>query len=164
MAEPAEWLGGDEEFWQALASLPPGRFADHVDYVGLALYPDAFSPVPPEAVPLLTENALRLLRERNLATAGIPSQTAIHVAEFGSTSGDGHTGAAQARSLTDMARTIERVAGELNITLCEYFGLRDADTSGDQAIGTLGLLDDDYTPKASFEAFRSIVDAASPKQ
>ncbi|MBS1673301.1 MAG: hypothetical protein JSS74_04985 [Actinobacteria bacterium] len=159
VAEPAEWLGGDDKFWQTLASLPAEQFADHVDYVGLGLYPDAFSPTPPEAVPVLTENAVRLLRLRSLATAKIPRRIPIHIAEFGSPSGDGRTAATQARSITDMVATLERIAEELNVTVCEYFGLRDADTSGGQAVGTFGLLDDDYTRKDSFDVYRSIIRA-----
>lgn len=162
VAEPAEWLGGDDEFWQALANLPAEQFATHVDYVGLGLYPDAFSPTPPEAVPVLTETAVQHLRHRSLAAAKIPHQTPIHIAEFGSPSGDGRTEAGQVRSLTDMVATLEHVGEELNITVCEYFGLRDADTSGDQAIGTLGLLEDDYTPKDSFDIYRSIVSPDPP--
>lgn len=161
VAEPAEWLGGDDEFWQTLANLPPAQFADHVDYVGLGLYPDAFSPIPPEAVPILTENAVRHLRLQSLAIAKIPSQTPIHIAEFGSPGGDGRIAAGQARSITDTMATIERLAEELNITICEYFGLRDADTSGGQAVGTLGLLDDNYSPKDSFDVYRGIVRAGS---
>lgn len=45
VAEPPEWLGGDDGFWQYLSAVPQRDFADHVDYVGLGLYPDAFSPV-----------------------------------------------------------------------------------------------------------------------
>lgn len=161
VAEPAEWLGGDDKFWQTLANLPAEQFADHVDYVGLGLYPDAFSPTPLEAVPVLTENAVRNLRLRSLATAKILKRIPIHIAEFGSPSGDGRTEAAQARSITDMVATLEHMAEELNITVCEYFGLRDADTSGGQAVGTFGLLDDDYMPKDSFDIYRSIVRAES---
>ena len=161
VAEPAEWLGGDDEFWQTLADVPAAQFADRVDYVGLGLYPDAFSPTPPEAVPVLTETAVRHLRLHSLDVAGIPDRTPIHISEFGSPSGDGRTASGQARSIIDMVATIERLAEELNITICEYFGLRDADTSNDQAIGTLGLLDDDYSRKESFKIYRDIVRAGS---
>lgn len=161
VAEPAEWLGGDSEFWQTLANLPGERFADYVDYVGLGLYPDAFSPVPAEAVPVLTENAVRHLRRHSLVTAQIPDRTPIHISEFGAPSGDGRTAAAQVQSITDMVATLERGADELNITVCEYFGLRDADSACGQAIGTFGLLDDEYAPKDSFEIYRSIVRTGS---
>lgn len=161
VAEPAEWLGGDDEFWQALAHLPAEKFADYVDYVGLGLYPDAFSPTPPEAVPVLTENAVRHLRQHSLATAKISQHVPIHIAEFGSPSGDDRTAAAQARSITSIVATLEHVADELYITVCEYFGLRDADTAGDQAVGTFGLLDDSYSPKAAFDTYRGIVRAGS---
>ncbi len=161
VAEPAEWLGGDDEFWQTLANLPGERFADHVDYVGLGLYPDAFSPVPAEAIPVLTENAVRHLRRHSLVTAQIPDRTPIHISEFGSPSGDGRTAAAQVQSITDMVDTLERGADELNITVCEYFGLRDADSTCGQAIGTFGLLDDEYAPKDSFEIYRRIVRTGS---
>lgn len=157
VAEPAESLGGDDEFWQTLANVPTAQFADHVDYIGFGLYPDAFSPVSPEAVPTLTKNAIRRLRLQSLPTGKIPQQTPIHISEFGSPSADGKTTIRQARSTSDMVGTIEYVAEKLNITACDYFGLHDADTADGQVLGTSGLLDDDYAPKDSFEVYRDIV-------
>ncbi|MFG1609086.1 hypothetical protein [Actinoplanes sp. NPDC049265] len=81
VAEPAEWLGGDDAFWQHLAAIPGSAFAAHLDYVGLALYPDAFSPVAPEHVAPMTAHAIEQLRAR------IPAGVPIHVVENGSPSG-----------------------------------------------------------------------------
>jgi hypothetical protein len=85
VAEPAEWLGGDDAFWDHLSALDHRDFAAHVDYVGLGLYPDAFSPVAPRGTPgdvaSLTAHALRHLREHSLPRAHIPPATPIHVVE-----------------------------------------------------------------------------------
>lgn len=41
-------------------------------------------------------------------------------------------------------------------------GLRDADTSGEQAIGTFGLIRDDYKLKDSFDIYRGHDDLTPP--
>ncbi|ROO84396.1 hypothetical protein EDD29_1919 [Actinocorallia herbida] len=163
VAEPAEWLGGDDAFWAHLAGLPARAFADHVDYVGLGLYPDAFSPVAPRGEPgdvaSLTEHALRHLRGHSLARAGIPDTTPIHVAENGSPSGAPRTEQAQHDALADMLAAVLALAGPLNITRYELFSLRDADSSSDQPTGTLGLVTDTYRPKPAYDLYRTTVRA-----
>jgi hypothetical protein len=165
VAEPAEWLGGDDEFWRHLSAIPRQDFADHVDYVGLGLYPDAFSPVAPRGTPgdvaSLTAHALHHLREHSLPRARIPPATPIHIAENGTPSGTPRTEQAQCDSLTDMLDTILDLREPLNITQYELFSLRDADSTSAEPTGTLGLVTDAYRPKPAFALYRDAVRTAS---
>ncbi|MFI5938281.1 hypothetical protein [Actinoplanes sp. NPDC051494] len=155
VAEPAGWLGGDDAFWQHLAAAP--GFAAAVDYVGLAVYPDAFSPVPPGAVGPLTAHALRHLRTTSLPIAHITPTTPIHIVENGSPG----TGEAPCVSLTTMITTILDHAAELNITHYELFALRDADSASPEPTGTFGLVTDTYTAKPALAAYRDAIRRAS---
>ncbi|MFC7546940.1 hypothetical protein [Plantactinospora sp. GCM10030261] len=166
VAEPAEWLGGDEAFWSFLSSLPHQDFATHVDYVGLGLYPDAFSPVAPRGKPgdvaSLTVHALRHLRETSLPRAHIPPDTPIHIVENGTPSGAPRTEQAQCDSLTDMLDAILAQQQPLNITQYELFSLRDADSAATEPTGTLGIVTDTYRPKPAFATYRDIVQRGGP--
>ncbi|WP_106403460.1 glycoside hydrolase 5 family protein [Actinocorallia populi] len=161
VAEPPEWLGGDDGFWQYLSTVPARDFADHVDYVGLALYPDAFSPVAPRGTPgdvaSLTAHALRHLREHSLPRARIPLGTPVHIVENGTPSGSPRTEQAQCDSLSDMLDTILALQESRNITHYELFSLRDADSGSTEPTGTLGLVTDTYRPKPAFALYRDAV-------
>ncbi|MGW4364443.1 hypothetical protein ACWEKT_02265 [Nocardia takedensis] len=155
VAEPAEWLGGDDAFWNHLSAQDPPT---SVDYVGLGLYPDAFSAVAPRGTPgdtaSLTVAALDHLRNRSLPRAHIPPEIPIHVVENGSPSGAPRSPTSQCDSLTDMWRAILSVRDALNVAQYELFGLRDADSASDQPVGTLGLVTD---AKPSFALYRALV-------
>ncbi|MCI4061186.1 hypothetical protein MRQ36_00800 [Micromonospora sp. R77] len=161
VAEPAEWLGGDEQFWSYLSSLPYRDFAAHVDYVGLGLYPDAFSPVAPRGNPRdtasLTRHALHHLRNGSLPRAHIPPGTPLHIVENGTPSGSPRTEQDQCDSLSDMLGVILAEQETLNITHYELFSLRDGDSGSTEPTGTLGLLTDTYRPKPAFAIYRDIV-------
>ncbi|MBW4721976.1 hypothetical protein [Saccharothrix obliqua] len=157
VAEPAEWLGGDDAFWAHLSALPHRDFAAHVDYVGLGTYPDAFSPVAPGGTASLIAHALRHLRENSLPRAGIPADVPVHVAENGSPSGAHRDEQGQCDSLTDMVTTTLELAEELNITQYELFSLRDADSASLDPIGSLGLVTDAYERKPAFDVYRGLI-------
>ncbi|MEV6909151.1 GNAT family N-acetyltransferase [Amycolatopsis sp. NPDC051071] len=161
VAEPPEWLGGDDDFWQYLSAIPPRDFAAHVDYVGLGLYPDAFSPVAPRGTPgdvaSLTRHALHHLRNHSLPRAHLSSGTPIHIVENGTPSGAPRSEQAQSDSLSDMLGTILACRESLNITHYELFSLRDADSASDQPTGTLGITTDTYRPKAALAFYRDLV-------
>lgn len=161
VAEPPEWLGGDGPFWSELGKLPFETFAQYIDYVGLALYPDAFSPVAPPGQPgdleSLTRHAIEQLRKHSLPLAHIPAGTPLHIAENGSPSGPPRDEAQQVASITTMIRTIHALSTRENITHYELFNLRDADSSSDQAVASLGLVTSSYRPKQSFQTYCDLV-------
>ncbi|SNY38635.1 hypothetical protein [Paractinoplanes atraurantiacus] len=161
VAEPAEWLGGDDAFWRHLAGVPEREFAAHLDYVGLALYPDAFSPVAPRGTPgdvaSLTAHAVRHLRDRCLPLAHVLSTVPIHIVENGSPSGAPRTEDGQSQSVSDMIRTIVELETSANIALYELFSLRDADSGSPKPLGSLGLVTDGYRPKSAFTVYRDLI-------
>ncbi|MFC9997645.1 hypothetical protein [Nocardia sp. NPDC127526] len=160
VAEPQEWNGGDDAFWKRLAEVPRAEFADFIDYVGLALYPDAFSPVAPHGEPgdidSLIEHGIRHLREKSLPAVHL-GDAPIHIAEIGSPTGPERTPDHQADSIGHMIRRIVALREELNVTHCELFGLRDADSSHPEPIAQLGITASDYHPKPAFEVYRELI-------
>ncbi|WP_030436785.1 hypothetical protein [Actinoplanes subtropicus] len=150
LAEPAEWLGGDDQFWKELISLPCDVFAAHVDYVGLGVYPDGFS--PHGDVHAATRHAVNHLRDR-LAEAHFPAGLPIHIAEAGSPSGAHRTPAGQVSSLTALVDA----ATAAGATQFELFALSDADSASESPLGTFGICTDDYVPKPAYETYRSLV-------
>ncbi|MEV4764863.1 hypothetical protein AB0J89_19815 [Micromonospora chokoriensis] len=166
VAEPPEWLGGDDQFWSYLSSVPYQDFAAHVDYVGLGLYPDAFSPVAPRGNPgdtaSLTKHALHHLRSGSLPRAHIPPRTPVHIVENGTPSGSPRTEQAQCDSLSDMLGVILTEQESLNITHYELFSLRDADSNSTEPTATLGIVTDTYRPKPALAVYRDIVRSAGP--
>ncbi|WP_409492107.1 hypothetical protein [Amycolatopsis sp. cmx-11-12] len=161
VAEPPEWLGGDDGFWQYLSAIPSQDFAAHFDYIGLGLYPDAFSPVAPRGTPgdvaSLTTHALHHLRDHSLPRAHISPGVPIHIVENGTPSGAPRSEQAQCDSLSDMLGAIFACRESLNITHYELFSLRDADSASTQPTGTLGITTDTYRPKAALALYRDLV-------
>ncbi|UFS99829.1 hypothetical protein [Nocardia huaxiensis] len=157
VAEPAEWLGGDEPFWAALAAVPPAEFAEHIDYIGLALYPDAFSPVPADAVADLIRHGITHLRETCLPQAHLTATTPIHLCENGTPTAPDRTPAEQAARLETMIRTIASCAKSANITVYELFGLRDPVSANPEPLTQLGITTDDYTPKPAYATYRTLI-------
>jgi hypothetical protein len=163
VAEPQEWLGGDTAFWAALSNVPQHEFADLVDYVGLGLYPDAFSPVAPLGSPgdivELTVHAIRHLREVSMPMARLAADIPIHISENGSPTGAHRSQRDQVASLSSMIETVVNISDRCNITAYELFGLRDANTGGSDAISQFGIVDDRYEPKAAFDIYKRLIAA-----
>jgi hypothetical protein len=157
LAEPAEWLGGDDDFWKNLTSFPYAAFAAHVDYVGLGLYPDGFS--PHDDVHGATLHALDHLRRR-LAEAHFAAGLPIHIAEAGSPSGAHRTPAGQVSSVTALIDA----SAAAGATQFELFALSDADSDADSPLGTFGLCTGDYIPKPAYETYRSRINLEDQKR
>jgi hypothetical protein len=157
VAEPAEWLGGDAEFWERLATVPTGEFAAHVDYVGLGLYPDAFSPVPHEHVAPMVEHALTHLRTVSLPPLGLRPGTPVRICENGTPSTPDRTPEEQAARLETMIRTIASAAPRHHLTHYELFALRDADSARPEATARFGLTTSDYRPKPAYRTYRALI-------
>ena len=161
VSEPQEFAGGDGNFWSDIASLGGPAFVESIDYIGLGLYPDAFSPVAPIGQPgdvgSLTQHALDTLRTTSLAAAGIPPSVPIHIAENGTPTGPDRTETVQADSLEHMIQTILHHRDHFNVTVYELFGLRDAESSNPDPFHQLGIMTDTYVPKDAYRTFRRLI-------
>lgn len=160
VAEPQAWNGGDGDFWPAIAELGGQAFVDVLGYVGLAFYPDAFSPVAPLGQPgdiaSLTEHALKTLRQVSLPQARIPATLPVHLVETGSPT-DSRNELEQAQSLEAIVRSVWERRETYNVTALEWFGLRDADSQVSSPFHQFGLLRDNYMPKLAFDRLRQLV-------
>lgn len=161
VAEPPEWIGGDTAFWERLAGVPRSEFAELVDYVGLALYPDAFSPVAPHSSPgditSQVEHAIAHLREVSMPKAGIGSHVPIHISECGSITGSERSPEHQADSIEHLVRAVVAVRERYHVRHLELFGLRDADSARPEPTAQLGITTSSYEPKPAFETYRKLV-------
>jgi len=146
----------DAAFWQALAAAGGDRFRDAIDYVGVEVYPDVFWPNPgdlgAQAVAMLD-----VVRRQEMPIAGLSDRVALHVSENGwDTVGD-RTEAQQAAALTAELTAIDANRARLHVTAYEYFDLRDDKTDSANLFDHFGLMRDDYTPKAAFQTYRTLI-------
>lgn len=164
VAEPQEWAGGDGDFWPALAQLGGPEFLAALDYLGLACYPDAFSPVAPQGQPgdvaSLVEHALRTLREHSMPAAGMSAELPIHIVETGSPT-DTRDEAGQLATLRAIVGEVQRLRERFGVTVLEWFSLRDADSAGPTPFHHFGLMYDDYRPKAAFFGLQGLIRAGA---
>jgi hypothetical protein len=134
-------------FWENLAKTGGSAFIDSVDFVGHNFYVDVFEdqPLDLDEIPVAVERTLRNLREKNLATTGIPASVPIRVTENGWPTGKNlvanidRSYERQAEVLETVIRTIYNLRQELNISHYELFGLRDADSSKDDLFHQYGI-------------------------
>ncbi len=150
-------------FWDDLATAGP-EFRDALDFVGHNFYVDVFEePVALAEVPARVEAALRELRLRDMATAGIPPSVAIRVTENGWPTGTNplanttRTDAHQAQVLEALVRAVNNVRAELNVSHYMLFGLRDADSSEQDLFHQFGIVRDDYEPKPAYATFKGLI-------
>ncbi|WP_106187563.1 hypothetical protein [Umezawaea tangerina] len=147
----------EQEFWTDLGRRGGPGFVDALDYVGLDFFPGVFSPIPEERFAETVAGVLTAFRERSLTAAGIPASVPMRVTEHGWGTGPDRSEARQAEVLDTAVRTVAAAAQSLNITAYEYFALRDDDSRHPEPLHRLGLLNDDYTPKAAFETYRRLI-------
>jgi hypothetical protein len=92
------------------------------------MYPDVFE--PPKTLEQLSAaagQALTSFRDRVLAPIGIGLDVPVHVCENGWPTGSRRSTERQVACVETLVRSIDAVAGELNVTHWELFTLRDAD-------------------------------------
>ncbi len=146
----------DPRFWAKLtAAIGPGN-TGRLDYIGLDMFPDVFRPVSEDKLGAASQFLIQRLRSvtRDL---GVPEHTPIHITETGWPTGSGRDEDKQARVLPAIAHAI---GGTGDVSVYEFFGLRDGRSDGNWRTG-FGLLHDDYTPKPAYEHVRRLI-AASP--
>jgi hypothetical protein len=90
--------------------------------------------------------------------AGIPDDVPMHIEENGyPTAPPLRTYAHQAQFARGAIHTVDEFRGTFNVTDYRWFNLRDADTSSRQLGQHYGLMEDDYTEKPAFGAYRELV-------
>jgi hypothetical protein len=152
-------LREDDDFWPDMGHRATPAFLQALGHVGFDFFPDVWRPVPPERLGQRVEEFLRQLRTEHLALAQIPSTVPIHVSENGWATGPGKSEERQAEVIETVVRRVLALREELNITAYELFHLRDADSSELSPFHQLGVMRDDYTPKAAFDVYRRLVAA-----
>lgn len=152
-------------FWENISKAGGKTFIDSVDFVGHNFYVDVFEEQPLDLsdIPASIERTLRNLREKYLATAGIPASVPIRITENGWPTGKNpitnieRPYEHQAKVLETVVQTIYDLRQELNISHFELFGLRDADSSKDDLFHQYGIMRDDYTPKPAYYTFKKLI-------
>jgi hypothetical protein len=148
-------------FWGFLREHGGKRFARSVDWVGLDAYPGTV--FPPTEPPVGTGyrdgmvNAMSQLRECFMPIARLDRSVPIHVEENGWPTGPGRPELEQVRALRQMVGAVDDFRGTYHVTDYRWFDLRDHNSSGPNFQQHYGLLRDDYSPKAAFDAYRHLV-------
>jgi hypothetical protein len=148
-------------FWQGIGRGGPA-FRRALDWVGLDVYPGTWGPRSPgrtlaSATTNTVRQALATLRNRFMRLARIPADVALHVSENGFPTGPRRTEAMQSAALAAAVAAVDASRAKYHVTDYRWFDLRDADSSSSSFENRYGLLNDDYTPKAAFDAYRRLV-------
>lgn len=153
------WRFGDPDadFWRAVGAAGGKRLRRATDWVGIDAYPGTFVPANVEDPGDAVLEAVAQVRECYMPLAGFGKRTPIHLEEIGYPTGPGRSEEAQAATLSDLVRTLDRYRGTYGITNVNWFGLRDNNSQGPNFQSFFGLLDDDYTPKPAFSVYRKLI-------
>lgn len=155
------WSDPDDDFWTDVGQRGGRPFVEALDYVGLDLFPQVFSPAVPDGrhgdLRHVVVAALRHYRERDLAAAGIPPTVPLHVTEQGWATSPTRSEERQSEVLETVIRTVNDYRGNFNVRACGAFCLRDSDSSRGDLYHEFGLMRDDYSPKRAFETFRQLI-------
>jgi hypothetical protein len=156
MSAYATNVADDTGFWQDIGRYGTPRFRASLDYVGVDLYPGTLFQ---SGVSAGTKTALRIVRQHEMPLAHLGRRVPIRVAETGwpTGQGQGRTYAQQVTAVQDSVHAVSDVRAELNVTHYEFFDLRDADSTVDDAWFQFGILRSDYSPKPAFDTFRQLI-------
>jgi hypothetical protein len=157
-ADPAS----DARFWEAVRRAGGKRLRDHIDWVGVDLYPGTWAPgvlFPATLVDFGDAflEGIAQTRECFMAKAGFTKRTPLRVEETGYATGPGRSERDQATATAEFAREAHRYRGTYNISDFRFFGLRDNNSSGPRFQQHYGLLRDDYSEKPAFEVYRRAI-------
>ena len=156
--------GNDVAFFERLATRGGRAFRAALGFVGLDFYPGAiYPPLLPAGDTFRHEfvQAAGVLRRCLLARAHVDARVPIWVTETGVSSASAGEGG-QAAALVALARAARDYGRTLGVTDFRWFNLRDSIARA----GALtppplfafeGLLRSDYTRKAAFAAYRSVI-------
>jgi hypothetical protein len=149
----------EANFWGYLRDHGGPRFVRALDWVGLDAYPGTIFP-PVEVDDGYRDgmvNAMSVLRECYLPVAGIPATVPLKVEENGYPTGPGRPESEQVVAMDQMVRAVHDFRGNYNVSDYRWFDLRDHATSSENFQHHYGLLNDDYSPKPGFDAYRRLI-------
>ena len=150
-------------FFRSLRRHGGRPFQKAVDWVGINAYPGTWGPTLSagaldRAARAATIDAMRALRRRHLPRTGL-GHAALLFAESGYPTDLATRDPEQQRVvMTAVVRAVLRYRRSYRVHGLRWFKLRDANSSAAGFENHYGLLRDDYTPKASFLAFRDLVE------
>jgi hypothetical protein len=97
------------------------------------------------------------MRARYLPLARIPQRVPIHVSESGYPTGPHRSDGDQATVLQAIVTAVSDARSAYNVTDLRWFDLRDNNSSSTSFEDQYGLMRDDYTPKAAFAVYQSLI-------
>jgi hypothetical protein len=154
----------NRQFWKEIKALATPEFYESLDYVGLDCFPDVFRPLPRENGKIETFGPLKHLItffRNDIAEAGIRGNVPLHITENGWPTSPSRSEEEQSQALESVIRTIHSLRSEFNIRTYEMFDLRDADSGSEDIFYRFGIMNDDYTPKLSFQTYCTLISELS---
>jgi hypothetical protein len=146
-------FGASAGFYMELVEVGGASLIDRMQYIGLDMFPDVFSPVRNGSLRDATAWLLGYHRRDILGLAGL-GHLPLHVTEHGYPTGPGRSAERQAEVLGEVLGAVLEQRHELNIDAYEVFSLRDADSSNPDLFHQFGLMTDTYAPKPAYEVFK----------
>ncbi|MEV6279135.1 hypothetical protein [Nocardia sp. NPDC051832] len=150
-----------DTFFAELGEIGGTAWSRALDYVGLDCFPDVWMhPVDADGRPGdLRDAMVELLRwlRGEMASAGIPPTTPIHITEHGWPTGTDRTAARQAAVIEHCVRSVHEHRAEFNVRAYELWSLRDGNSRGTDLFDQFGIMLDDYTPKPAFTTYRNLI-------
>lgn len=161
---------GDASFFSYLGAHGGKALRHALGFVGLDFYPGTVYPpamAPGDSYRAELAQAAGVVRDCYGPMAGIGRAVPIWVTENGVPTGI-LSEAQQAAALKELVQATHDYSGTFGITDYRWFNLRDSSSSGPATLAAPtfssdGLLRDDYTPKPSFAAYRSLIAALGAK-
>jgi hypothetical protein len=162
---------GDASFFSYLGAHGGKALQHALGFVGLDFYPGTVYPpamAPGDSYRAELAQAAGVVRDCYAPMAGIGRAVPIWVTENGVPTGI-LSEAQQAAALKELVQAAHDYSGTFGITDYRWFNLRDSSSSGPATLAAPtfssdGLLRDDYTPKPSFAAYRSLIAALGAKR
>jgi hypothetical protein len=159
----------DAAFFAYLGAHGGTAFRSALGFVGLDFYPGSIYPpvmAPGDSYRAEMAQALGTLRDCFMPMAAIGAAVPIWITENGVPTGATVSEAQQAQDVTELVDAAQDYSGTFNVTDYRWFNLRDSDSSATGSLpgasatfATDGLLNDDYTPKPAFAAYRASIAA-----
>jgi hypothetical protein len=153
---------GGAAFWSYLGQRGGAAFVKALDWVGVDSYPGTWGPTLPSSdlatgVSGAIRSVLQSMRARYLPLARIPQRVPIHVSESGYPTGPHRSDGDQATVLQAIVTAVSDARSAYNVTDLRWFDLRDNNSSSTSFEDQYGLMRDDYTPKAAFAVYQSLI-------